>query len=132
MTPTLTYPSTVLIRVIPAAVIEITINKRVLLVTGIDNPVRMPFETVPNERIPVSGEAKVTAVPAIGENVLSSVGDEYNWAVTVTVDPTKLNATVVLKYAAIDVIVPSRGAEKAILRPIPGSSSKIDITTKGS
>ena len=47
--------------------------------------------------------------------MLSGVGELHNCAVMVIVDPGMLNETVELKKAAIDVIIPSRGTEKAKL-----------------
>ena len=124
VTPALAYPSTVLTRLTPAAVIEYTISKRVSVVTGMLSPVSKPFEVVPMASAPVKAGASVTAVPAIGVNVLSGVVDSYSCAVMVTVVPTNAKATVVLKKAAIEVMVPSRGTENASLTAIPGPPVK--------
>jgi hypothetical protein len=112
-TPALAYPDTVLTSDKPAAVAENTINNLVCPVTGIANPVRIALLIVPTASMPVRAGANVTEVPATGEKVLSGVVELYNCAVIVIVDPTKANAVVVLKNAAIEVIVPSRGTEKA-------------------
>ena len=74
--------------------------------TGIDKPVVKPFEIVPRESIPVNAGARVTIAPATLANELFGVGEDHNCAVIVTVVPTNARATVVLKYAASDVIVP--------------------------
>ena len=74
---------------------------------------------VPNETKPVSGGAKVTTAPGIGLKMLFGVVELYNCAVIVRVDPKSVNAAVVLKYADIDVIVPSRGIENAKLSSVP-------------
>ena len=63
--------------------------------------------------MPVSAGAKVTEAPATGVKVSSGVVDSYSCAVIVIVEPTRASAAAVLRYAAIDVIVPSLGAEKA-------------------
>jgi hypothetical protein len=81
----------------PVAVEEKTINKRVSGVTGIDSPVVRPLETLPIAIIPVNAGANVTTAPGIGVNKLSGVGELYNCAVTVTVDPVRANAAVLLK-----------------------------------
>jgi hypothetical protein len=112
--PALAYPAAILTSDKPVAVAEKTINKRVSGVTDMDKPVRIPLLTVPIPSIPVSAGAKVTGVP-IGEKILSGVVELYNCAVMVIVDSTRARATVVLKYAAMDVIVPARGTEKAKL-----------------
>ena len=103
------------IRVRPVAVDENTINRRVPAVTGMDNPVLMPLLVVPIPNIPVKAGANVTVAPTTGEKVLSGTVELYNCAVIVTVEPTRASAAVVLKNAAIDVMVPSLGTEKAKL-----------------
>ncbi|MDF2567912.1 MAG: mucin 17-like protein, partial [Oscillospiraceae bacterium] len=113
-----------LISVTPAAVAVNTIKSRVSAVTGIASPVVSPLLIVPIATTPVSGGANVTIAPGIGANVLSGVVELYSCAVRVTVVPTRANATVVLKYAAIEVIVPSLGTEKAKFVNKPGPPVK--------
>lgn len=81
--PALALPVTAII--IPVLVIENTNNNLVCEVTGILNPVIIPLEILPIATIPVNAGANVTAVPAIGENILSGVTELYNCAVIVTV-----------------------------------------------
>ncbi|KXZ23599.1 hypothetical protein AXI59_08405 [Bacillus nakamurai] len=119
VTPALAYPATVLIRERPVAVAENTINNRVCGVTDIFNPVVIPLLMVPIDNIPVRGGDKVTAAPGMGVNVLFGTVELYNCAVIVTVEPTSDKAAVVLKYPAIEVIVPLLGAENAKLRSVP-------------
>jgi hypothetical protein len=88
---------TVLTRESPVAVAENTNNRRVCAVTGIANPVVIPLLTAPRETTPVSAGANVTMVPGIAVKVLSGVVDSYNSAVIVIVEPTRANATVLLK-----------------------------------
>jgi hypothetical protein len=104
----------------PAAVIENTINRRVSGVTGIANPVRIPRLTSPIPIKPVRAGANVTTVPGIGEKVLSGVVELYNCAVMVIVEPIRDSDTTLLKKAAMSVIVPLRGTEKAILSNCKG------------
>lgn len=118
--PALEYPATVLISDEPVAVAENTNSRRVFAVTGIDNPVKRPLLTAPTNTAPVSVGTSVTAVPAIGEKILSGVVELYNCAVMVMMDPVSAKSVVVLKYAVIDVMVPLRGTEKAKLVFIPG------------
>ncbi len=80
-----------------------------------DSPVRIPLLIAPTDNIPVSAGVSITAVP-IGEKVLFGAVELYNCAVMVIDDSIKAKPITVLKYAAIDVIVPARGTEKAILR----------------
>ncbi|KXZ22705.1 hypothetical protein AXI58_07985 [Bacillus nakamurai] len=61
----------------------------------------------------------MTAAPGMGVNVLFGTVELYNCAVIVTVEPTSDKAAVVLKYPAIEVIVPLLGAENAKLRSVP-------------
>lgn len=117
-TPALAYPCTVLTSVTPAAVAENTSSNRVWLVTGIANPVRVPLLIAPTATTPVRAGAKVTAVPATGEKMLSGVVELYSCAVIVRVVPVRVNGAVVLKKASIDVIIPARGTEKAKLSAV--------------
>jgi hypothetical protein len=92
-------------------------------------PVRMPLLTAPIDTTPVSAGASVTAVPGIGVNVSSGVGDDHSSAVIVTVVPTSARPTVLLKYAAMDVMVPSLGIEKAKLLIVASVMSGVVIIT---
>ena len=125
------YPAISLISDRPAAIAENTNSRRVSGVTAIDNPVRRPLLTFPAETTPVSAGASVTVVPAIGEKILLGVVELYSCAVMVTVDPTSARGVVMLKYAAIDVIIPSRGTEKAklVFMPSPPVRSMIAPNT---
>ena len=76
-------------------------------------PLVIPEEFVPIEITPVNEGASTTLVPAAGVNKSSGVADEYSCTVIRTVVPTSATAFEVLKYAAIAVIVPSRGMEHA-------------------
>lgn len=107
--PALAYPVTVLSRVNPLAVAENTSISRVWAVTGILSPVSAPFNNVPTDTMPESDGVRFIRVPAIGENTLLGVVDWYICAFTVTLEPTKDSATVVLKKALNEVIVPARG-----------------------
>ena len=51
--------------------------------------------------------------PEIAVKVLFGTVELYNCAVIVTVEPIRANATVLLKYAAIEVMTPARGEENA-------------------
>ena len=75
LNPALAYPATVLISVRPLAVAESTSIRRVWAVTGILSPVRAPFSNVPMDITPVSEGARLTSVPAMGENTLLGVAD---------------------------------------------------------
>jgi hypothetical protein len=88
---------TVLTRESPAAVAENTNSRRVCGVTGIAKPVVMPLLIVPRARTPVRAGANVTTAPGTAVKVLSGVVDSNNCAVIVIVEPTRANATVVLK-----------------------------------
>ncbi len=73
------------------------------------SPVSAPFNNVPIDIIPESDGAKLINVPGIGENTLFGVEDWYICAFTVTVEPTRESAAVVLKNALNEVIIPSCG-----------------------
>src|SRR5436309_2491200 len=106
---------------IPAVTVAVnTSNNRVLAVTGMLNPDVRPSLIVPNNTTPVNDGANVTSAPGTLVKLLSGVGDEYSCAVIVIVLPIRVRATVVLKYAAISVIVPARGIENAKLSTWPG------------
>lgn len=74
---------------------------------------------VPIATIPVIAGANVTTAPATAEKLLFGVGELYNCAVIVMVEPINDNAKVVLKKADIDVIVPSLGIENAKFVSVP-------------
>jgi hypothetical protein len=78
LTPALPYPTTAVTRSIPDAVVEKTINKRVLAATGMANPVIKPLLIVPMATKPESDGAKVTRVPAIGLKILLVPGALYS------------------------------------------------------
>lgn len=63
----------------------------------------------------------MTNAPGTAVKELFGVVERNNCAVMVTVDPTKLSPAVVLKYAASEVIVPVRDAEKAKLSNVPAA-----------
>jgi hypothetical protein len=84
-------------REIPVAVAEKTRSRRVCAVTGIAKPVVMPLEVVPKATMPFSGGANVTIAPGTAVKVLLGVGELNSWAVIVAVEPTRVNAAVVLK-----------------------------------
>src|SRR5690606_22753566 len=65
--------------------------------------------------IPVRDGANVTKAPGTGKKVLSGVDEENNCAVIVTLSPIRAKATVLLKNPEIEVMMPSRGTEKAKL-----------------
>ena len=88
---------TVLTRESPVAVAENTNNRRVSDVIGIAKPVVIPLLTAPRPTTSVSAGANVTVVPGIAVKILSGVVDSYNSAVIVIVEPTRTNATVLLK-----------------------------------
>ena len=58
-------------------------------------------------------DGNITCEPPIGEKILLVVGALYNCALTVTSVNIRFSATTTLKNADIDVIIPSRGTEKA-------------------
>lgn len=96
--PALATPVMAVARSSPAVTAaENTNSNRVPAVTGIFRPVVIPLLVAPIATIPVRGGANVTLAPAIGENTLSGVVDSYNCAVIDTVEPTNVNANVVLK-----------------------------------
>ena len=70
---------------------------------------------------PVKAGANVTTAPGIAVNALFGVVDWYSVAVIVTVEPTRLKAAVILKYALILVIVPFLGIEKAKFVKVPAA-----------
>lgn len=72
---------------------EKTSMRRVPATTGIARPVAKPLLFVPMATTPVSGGANVTSAPATGVKVLLAAGAEYNCAVSVTVEPTRVAAT---------------------------------------
>lgn len=109
LNPALAYPVIVLIKVTPLAVAEKTSISLVCVVTGILRPVTAPFNNVPTDTIPESDGVKLINVPGIGEKTLLGVVDWYICAFTVTVEPTNERATVVLKNALNEVMVPARG-----------------------
>lgn len=88
---------------------ENTSINRVWDVTGMLSPVSEPFNNVPTDITPESDGVRLISVPAIGENTLFGVVDWYICAFTVTVEPIKESAIVVLKNALNEVIVPARG-----------------------
>ncbi len=98
---------------------ENTSINRVCAVTGMLSPVRAPFSNVPRARTPVSEGVKLISVPAIGENTLLGVVDWYICALTVTEEPTRETAAVVLKNALNEVMVPARGTWRAKLESVP-------------
>lgn len=98
-----------MINVNPLAVAENTSINRVWDVTGILSPVREPFNNVPTDIAPESDGVRLISVPEIGENTLFGVVDWYICAFTVTVEPIKESATVVLKNALNEVMIPVRG-----------------------
>ena len=117
--PALAYPTIVLTRDSPVADAENTNISLVCGVTGMLSPVRAPFNIVPRARAPVSDGVRLMSVPAIGENTLFGSVDWYICALIVTEDPTRDIATVVLKNALKEVMVPARGTWKAKLESVP-------------
>ena len=117
--PALAYPATVLIRDNPLAVAENTSISRVWAVTGILSPVSAPFNRVPIDRTPESAGVRLINVPATGEKTLFGVVDWYICAFTVTVEPIKERAAVVLKNALKEVMIPARGTWNAKLDSVP-------------
>lgn len=109
--PALAYPTTVLIRDVPAAVIENTMSSLVPAVMGIDRPVIWPLLTVPALTVPVRDGVNVTLASSTGVNTVVAGAALYNCAVIATVVPVNTNVPVVLKNAARDVIFASRGSE---------------------
>ena len=107
--PALAYPAMVLSSVSPLADAESTSISLVRAVTGMLSPVREPFSSVPMDITPVREGVRLSSVPALGVNTLFGVADWYICAVTVTVEPTRERAAVVLKNALKEVIVPARG-----------------------
>ena len=107
--PALAYPVMVLINVNPLADAENTSIRRVWAVTGILSPEREPLSNVPTDIAPVRAGVRLISVPATGENTLFGVADWYICAFTVTVEPIRESASVVLKNALNEVIVPARG-----------------------
>ena len=106
----------------PARFKEKTIKRQVSGATGIDNPVVIPLVIVPTGITPVNTGASVTIAPGTGVKISLGIVELHNCAVIVSEampEPVISIRDAVLKYAAIDVIVPSRGAENAILRLIP-------------
>lgn len=73
-----------------------TSMSRVPLHTGIESPEVKPFNIVPTEIIPEREGLRVTAAPGMGEKTSLGVVERYNWALTVTVVPTRLAATATL------------------------------------
>lgn len=61
------------------------------------NPVVTPLLISPIEINPVRGGARVTTAPGIATKVLSGVVDWNNWAVTVTVEVSRLSPALILK-----------------------------------
>ena len=73
----------------------------------------MPLVIVPTVITPVKDGTRVTSAPGIGVKVSSGVGELYSCAVMVTVDRASVTVAATLKYAAISVMVPALGMEKA-------------------
>ena len=97
LTPALINPVKSVATSIPAVTLaENTSSNLVPAVTGITNPVVNPLEITPIATAPVSGGARVTIAPGTGEKTSLGVGELYNWAVIVTVDPTRDTAAAVL------------------------------------
>lgn len=113
--PALAYPVTVLTRFSPVAVAENTSISRVCGVTLMFSPVTDPVSNVPIDRAPLKDGERFSRVPAIGEKVLFGTVDWYIWALTITDVPTNDSATVVLKNALNDVIVPDSWYLKNVL-----------------
>ena len=57
----------------------------------------------------------MTNAPGTGAKLSSGVGELYNCAEMVTVEPVRDTAAPMLKYAAREVITPSLGIENATL-----------------
>jgi len=114
----------------PDEVILNTNNNLVWAVIEIDNPVRIADDIVPTETTPVMAGDNVAKVLEIGEKVLSGIIDEYNCALTVMVEPTKLNGAVVEKYVEILVIIPSLGMDHAKLSSTPEDPVKSIVEFK--
>lgn len=122
--PALAYPTTEFTNVTPVADAENTSSKRVCAVTAIFSPVVIPLLILPIEISPVNAGARVTIAPGIGEKILFGVVDWYICAWMVTVLPTSVSASVVLKYALNAVIVPALGTENAKLVNVPAAFVK--------
>jgi len=116
----------------PSALNVNTINNRSPGAISIFNPSTVPDAIVPIGTGPVKPGCNSTNVSGIGVNILFAVVPIYNCAKTVTVVLTKLLGDVVLNNAEIEVIVPTRGTEKAnvvssFVRLIVGSKKLVDV-----
>ena len=109
--PALAVPTTVFIRERFVAFAENTINKRSPAIIGCEIVLDKPLLMLPMVTIPVSDGVRVRTA-AVGLKMLLPADARYTWAVIVRVDPIRDNAAVVVKEAAIPVIVPFRGTVK--------------------
>ncbi|MEI6100337.1 MAG: hypothetical protein WCP73_00740 [Eubacteriales bacterium] len=98
---------------VPVAVIENTISILEPAMTGIERPEVIPLLVFPAPTAPVSAGVIVTIAPGKAEKILLHIDDSYNCAVIEIVVPVNVNEPEVLKNAASEVKVPSRGKENA-------------------
>ena len=94
---------------------ENTSNNLVPAATGIERPVVVPDDAVPIETTPVSGGESTTVAPGTCVKMLVPAGAIYNCPWIVTVDPISATSRLLLNVPAREVIMPSRGTEKAML-----------------
>jgi hypothetical protein len=96
------------VRVAFDSVAENTINRRVSAATNVDK-LTMPLIKVAIGNTTGPRRDNVTGLPIGVKMLVGGGGELYNCAVISTCVPVMVNDAVVLKYVAIDVIVPSRG-----------------------